>query len=142
MLVGDATVTVSGKLAQFGGRLLVPIADAMLQQFAGNFENAAKEVQKVAGEAIAVAAPAEAVDAVASEPAPVAVDAIAANDSTAVAAPEVAPAVVAPARPVVAAVPTPVPAKVAAPKNELDALGLMWIVVRGWFLGLFGKKAS
>src|ERR1700761_3333611 len=41
VLVGDATVTVSGKLAQFGGRLLVPIADAMLQQFAKNFETAA-----------------------------------------------------------------------------------------------------
>src|SRR5579862_7789512 len=34
VLLGDATVTVSGKLAQFGGRLLVPVADAMLAQFA------------------------------------------------------------------------------------------------------------
>ena len=138
VLVGDATVTVSGKLAQFGGRLLVPIADAMLQQFAGNFENAAKEVQKVAGEAVAVTPPAEAAEVAAPEQAP-----IAANDSPASAPLEAAPAVVAVARPAIVAVPSPapVPAK-AAPKNELNALGLMWIVIRSWFLGLFGKKAS
>ena len=122
----------------------MPIADAMLQQFAGNFENAAKEVQKVAGEAVAATVPAEAVDMPAPEQAAVAVDAPAANDAIVSAAPEAAPAVVATARPVVAAVPSPapVPAKAAAPKNELNALGLMWIVIRGWFLGLFGKKAS
>ena len=41
VLVGQATVSVSGKLAQFGNRLLVPVADAMLDQFAGNFAAAA-----------------------------------------------------------------------------------------------------
>src|ERR1700761_761494 len=41
VLLGDATVTVSGKLAQFGGRLLVAIGRAMLAQFAKNFETAA-----------------------------------------------------------------------------------------------------
>lgn len=41
VLVGQATVSVSGKLAQFGNRLLVPVADAMLDQFAGNFSAAA-----------------------------------------------------------------------------------------------------
>jgi carbon monoxide dehydrogenase subunit G len=131
VLVGDATVTVSGKLAQFGGRLLVPIADAMLQQFAGNFENAARAVPAVAG---AAAAP---VEAAAREATPVVAESAAAT--TADAAPAVQPASVATARPVSAA--APVPAK-AAPKNELNALGLMWIVIRGWFLGLFGKKAS
>ena len=33
VLVGQAVITVSGKLAQFGSRLLVPVSDAMLQQF-------------------------------------------------------------------------------------------------------------
>lgn len=42
VLAGRATITVSGKLAQFGGRLLVPVADAMLTQFAGNFVAAAQ----------------------------------------------------------------------------------------------------
>lgn len=40
-LVGTATITVSGKLAQFGSRLLVPVSDAMLAQFADNFRVAA-----------------------------------------------------------------------------------------------------
>lgn len=44
VLVGQATVTVSGKLAQFGSRLLVPVADAMLAQFADNFRAAAAAV--------------------------------------------------------------------------------------------------
>ena len=41
VLVGTATITVSGKLAQFGSRLLVPVSDAMLAQFADNFRAAA-----------------------------------------------------------------------------------------------------
>ena len=41
VLVGQATIVVSGKLAQFGSRLLVPVSDAMLGQFADNFRKAA-----------------------------------------------------------------------------------------------------
>lgn len=41
VLVGMATIIVSGKLAQFGSRLLVPVSDAMLAQFADNFRAAA-----------------------------------------------------------------------------------------------------
>ena len=44
VLVGLATIIVSGKLAQFGSRLLVPVSDAMLAQFAGNFSAAAAAV--------------------------------------------------------------------------------------------------
>ena len=44
VLVGVATIVVSGKLAQFGNRLLVPVSDAMLEQFAGNFRSAAAAV--------------------------------------------------------------------------------------------------
>jgi carbon monoxide dehydrogenase subunit G len=43
-LVGQATIVVSGKLAQFGSRLLVPVSDAMLAQFADNFRAAAEAV--------------------------------------------------------------------------------------------------
>ena len=43
-LVGQATVMVSGKLAQFGNRLLVPVSDAMLSQFADNFRTAVAAV--------------------------------------------------------------------------------------------------
>lgn len=44
VLVGVATIVVSGKLAQFGSRLLVPVSDAMLAQFANNFSAAAAAV--------------------------------------------------------------------------------------------------
>ena len=44
VLVGQATIIVSGKLAQFGSRLLVPVSDAMLAQFAVNFGAAAAAV--------------------------------------------------------------------------------------------------
>ncbi len=44
VLMGQATITVSGKLAQFGSRLLVPVSDAMLAQFADNFRAAAAAV--------------------------------------------------------------------------------------------------
>jgi uncharacterized protein len=106
VLVGQATVVVSGKLAQFGSRLLVPVSDAMLTQFAGNFRNAAAAVPVAAPAPVAGAAP-EAASAIAA----------------------------APATPPSAA-PVPVPKQ-----TELNALGLMWTIVKGWFAGLFGKKA-
>lgn len=54
-LVGSATVVVSGKLAQFGSRLLVPVSDAMLAQFADNFRAAAAAVPVAAAGAPAAA---------------------------------------------------------------------------------------
>jgi uncharacterized protein len=62
VLVGQATIVVSGKLAQFGSRLLVPVSDALLAQFADNFRAAAA--------AVPVAAPAAGVDAAAAPAAP------------------------------------------------------------------------
>jgi carbon monoxide dehydrogenase subunit G len=46
VLAGETTVTVSGKLAQFGGRFLVPVAESMLDAFAKQFSQqaAAREV--------------------------------------------------------------------------------------------------
>lgn len=107
-LIGKATVTVSGKLAQFGGRLLVPVADAMLAQFADNFRLAAEAV-----------------------PAPATVAAAKADVATTVDVASVT-------TPSAAAEP---PAPRAAPR-ELNALGLMWMVVKSWFAGLFGKKPA
>lgn len=104
VLAGQATITVSGKLAQFGSRLLVPVSDAMLTQFAGNFRTAA-------------AAPA---------PAPVAVAAESSADSGPDSSAAVAP---------------PTGLAAVAPVKELNALALMWTVIKSWFAGLFGKKA-
>jgi len=110
VLVGVATIVVSGKLAQFGSRLLVPVSDAMLAQFANNFRAAAA----------AVPAPAAAAEAPAAAPA-VGSDAPAASAAAPVPAP------------VFKAI-TPAPVK------ELNALALMWTVFKGWLAGLFGSK--
>jgi len=97
-LVGTATIVVSGKLAQFGSRLLVPVSDMMLGQFADNFRIAAAAV-----------------------PAPAA-------------APGEGAALVVQASPAVT-VPPP------KPVQEINALALMWGLIKGWWMGLFGKKS-
>ena len=90
VLVGQATVSVSGKLAQFGSRLLVPVSDAMLEQFAGNFAAAAAAVANAQTST--------------------------AGSATAAAAPPVAQA------------------------TELNALALMWTVLKAWLARLFGRS--
>ena len=115
MLLGQATITVSGKLAQFGSRLLVPVSDAMLAQFADNFRAAAAAVPLAAPE-------------VAAAPAAAAGDDETAMPSSTTAAPTAAPA------------PAPRPPVAPAQVKELNALGLMWTVFKGWLAGLFGKK--
>jgi carbon monoxide dehydrogenase subunit G len=113
MLVGQAVITVSGKLAQFGSRLLVPVSDAMLAQFADNFRAAAAAVPAAGAVASAAA------DGAPVETAP------AAQAETGM--PSGAPASAAPAA--------------ARPARELDALSLVWTVISNWFAGLFGRKA-
>jgi uncharacterized protein len=113
MLMGQATITVSGKLAQFGSRLLVPVSDAMLAQFADNFRAAAAAVPL-------------------AEPAAPA----AAQAGTDAAAPSEAPSQAPSQTPAPAPRPPVAPAQV----KELNALALMWTVFKGWLGGLFGKK--
>ena len=120
VLVGQATVTVSGKLAQFGSRLLVPVSDAMLAQFADNFRAAAAAVPTAAGTAEAAAVAPEAL----------------ASPSAGAASSTVGDAPAAPSP--VAAAPVRAPA---APVKELNALSLMWTVFKSWLAGLFGRKS-
>lgn len=68
VLAGQATVTVTGKLAQFGSRLLVPVSDAMLAQFADNFRAAAAALPTQTA-AAATQAPPEATPAATATPA-------------------------------------------------------------------------
>jgi len=121
VLVGQATIIVSGKLAQFGSRLLVPVSDAMLAQFADNFRAAAAAVP-------------EPMPAVVAEPAAAHVLEGAAVGAAAGAAPPATAAAAAPAAP---RAPAPV-----APVKELNAMALMWTVVKGWLAGLFGGKRA
>lgn len=113
VLAGTATVTVSGKLAQFGSRLLVPVSDAMLAQFADNFRAAA---QAAAPAPKAGGAPPSHAGLHGEE-----------RTTTLMVYGAQAPG----------AVPQPAPA---APVKELNALALMWAVMKGWFAGIFGRK--
>ena len=90
-LVGNAEVAMTGKAATFGGRMIVPVADQILKQFAGNF---AKRVQGAGAE---------------TQP-----------DS------ETAPQAQAGA----------------ASGTPLNALGLLWGVIKDAFLRLIGKKSG
>jgi carbon monoxide dehydrogenase subunit G len=124
VLAGVATIIVSGKLAQFGSRLLVPVSDAMLAQFADNFRAAAAAVPLEAELALGESTEIRMVQG--SE------------------APGAIPPAVATETAVGVAAPTPVAAALrpsAPPVKELNALALLWAVIKGWFAGLFGKKA-
>jgi hypothetical protein len=166
MLTGEATVTVSGKLAQFGSRLLVPVSDAMLAQFADNFRAAAADAARAMagadaprpddaivqsadgaagiGAAASAAATPQAVaagtDLALAERAGGAAVPAALAVATAPVATADAPAsrAVAPASPAAMAAR---PAATPRPVKELNALALLWAVVKGWFAGLFGKRA-
>lgn len=89
-LVGTSEVTMSGKAATFGGRVMGPVSDQILGQFAANFAAKVQAMQatpSIAGAAAGSAAPA-------AEPKP------------------------------------------------LNALALMWAVVKGWFASLFAARKS
>lgn len=87
-LVGTSEVTMSGKAATFGGRVMGPVSDQILGQFAANFAAKVQEMQ---------------------------------------AAPSIAGAAAGSASP-------------AAEPKPLNALALMWAVVKGWFASLFAAR--
>lgn len=45
VLLGQATITVSGRLAQFGSRLLLPVSETMLKTFVANFSSKAATIE-------------------------------------------------------------------------------------------------
>ena len=126
VLVGEAVVTVNGKFAQFGGRMMVQVSDMILGQFADNFRIAAAAVP--AEVPVAAAAPAEAAVADAA-PAPAQP-----AEAAAPAAAPASPALVQPAR-----MPSP---SAPPPKatTELNAMAIAWMLIKNWFAGLFGKR--
>jgi uncharacterized protein len=70
VLVGDATVIVNGKFAQFGGRLMGQVSDMLLAQFADNFRAAAAAVPVSASAPEAASADAAQAAAAAAAPSP------------------------------------------------------------------------
>ena len=115
VLVGDAVVIVNGKFAQFGGRMMVQVSDMILGQFADNF--------RIAAAAVPVAAAAVPVAAAAGPAATAADDAAVAGSA-------------APTPAVAAATAAPLP----RPQTELNGLAIVWMLIKNWFAGLFGKR--
>ena len=127
-LFGHSEATVGGKAAAFGGRMMDAVSEQILKQFAANFS--ARVVERAAAMPNASGS-----TPAATTPMATSTDASATTASAAASAAAAARA---------APTPTAVPAA-AAPGTEapsLNALALLWAIVRGWFRGLFGKKRS
>lgn len=111
VLVGVADVVVNGKFAQFGGRMMTQVSEMILGQFADNFRASASALPATG---VAAAAAAGGVPQASAEAAPgQAADAGAAR--------------------------VPEPAPVGRVK-EINALSILWHLVKSWFAGLFGKR--
>jgi len=133
-LIGQANVIVNGKFAQFGGRMMVQVSDMLLAQFVENFR----------AEAAARPLPGPASPSAASAPADGAAPAAAAADggtgATSAAAPVVAlatPSAPLPGAPSGAVVPP----RTAPQAGEINALAILWSLIKAWFAGLFGRRA-
>lgn len=116
-LVGDSTVSMSGRAATFGGRMMNAVADQVLKQFADNFATRVAEIEAAR--------------------APVAVSATGGEGADPETASTSAPT--APTAPVPA--PSPAP-RAAPPASELNGLALMWAVLKDWLRGLFGGRKA
>ena len=116
VLHGDAAVIVNGKFAQFGGRMMVQVSDMLLEQFVENFRQAAHALPAPESAAPVAAAPSTGDTAAAQT---------AASGATASA----------PSGPTAA--PRAAPPKVA---KEINGLAIVWMLIKNWFAGLFGKK--
>jgi carbon monoxide dehydrogenase subunit G len=113
-LIGKSDVSMSGKAAAFGGRMMATVADQILNQFAANF---AKEISAVAGQA--------------------------ATAATNAAPPTAQTPGTAHTPPGDAAVGSPdTTAAGAETANEINALALLWAIIRDWFRGLFRRKPA
>ena len=97
-LIGTSEVSMSGKAAAFGGRMIDSVADQLLKQFASNFAAQVQARQAQPSESVVPAAQA-------SAPAP--------------------------------AAPT-----VASQPKQLNALALIWAVIKDWLRSLFGAKRT
>lgn len=69
-LVGNADVTLTGKLASFGGRMINQVSDQILKQFGENFANLVQATDGGSGSVSAAASGQESTSAATSAPAP------------------------------------------------------------------------
>jgi len=148
-LVGRAEVTVTGKFAQFGGRMMNSVSDMILAQFAQNFSNRA-QLQSLAakpqpstpppghagGAAPGGQADGRTAPAAALPPASTGVPSGSHGQTSGTTLPH---------GPESNASAAHAPEAGASPSgqaaaSELNALGLLWGLIRRFFAGLFGRK--
>ncbi len=119
VLYGDAAVTINGKFAQFGGRMMVPVAELLLAQFAENFK--ASAAAKTASGTPPIAAK---------------------TDNVPVEADHIPPGLNSPTVEMDKPEGAVQPAASVAPagrQREINGLALVWSLVKNWLAGLFGK---
>lgn len=151
-LVGNSTVSMSGKAATFGGRMMNAVADQVLKQFVDNF--AARVSEREAGRSPETAPKETAARQAPSADASPVPSVIAGAESVPSADTGAATASLAPSANTGATSSPSAPAsagaapaqRVAAPPpplaNELNGLALAWAVLKDWLRSLFsGKKA-
>lgn len=145
-LAGKSEVTMSGKAASLGGRLMGPVADQMLKQFVANFAARLQALQmETAGEATDPAGAIDAARVTSSASASSGADASA--DSAASGDPATArPTDALAGRPTTAATSATASARASktpeptAPPAELNGLAMAWAILRDWLRGLFSHK--
>ena len=138
-LVGRSEVTMSGKAAAFGGRMMGSVADQILKQFAANFaaQVQARSAAGAAGTANTTSDPAmRMATSVAAAGGSAAAVGVADASTSPPATVETAAAAGSPTQPLPSSPSTP------APANELNALALFWAMLRDWFRGLFRRKPA
>jgi carbon monoxide dehydrogenase subunit G len=158
-LAGKSEVTMSGKAASLGGRLMGPVADQMLKQFVANFAARLQAQQmEAAGEG------ADAAGAINTPTVGATASASSASDASACSAASADPATAMPAAASAgmhtttttataattatgaakaAAAPSARPATMpepTAPPAELNGLAMAWAILRDWLRGLFSHK--
>jgi uncharacterized protein len=138
-LVGRSEVTMSGKAAAFGGRMMGTVADQILKQFAGNF--AAQVLARAEGGKTSSADAGSTAGAAAGSGTATGSAAAAGSATAAGSGAPAGSATAARAADTAAAAPGGAGAPDTAAK-ELNALSLFWAVVRDWFRGLLRRKAA
>ena len=124
-LNGQSVVSLSGKAAAFGGRIVKSVADQILSQFAANF--AAR---------LPSAAPQSANAAMASAETAASSAALTSTSAAAASAGAASSVAASSASTSVSTVPEN------QPPVELNGLALLWAVFRDWLRGLFGARRA
>jgi carbon monoxide dehydrogenase subunit G len=153
-LAGKSEVTMSGKAASLGGRLMGPVADQMLKQFVANFaarlqalhapqapqaEAAGEGASAATGTAEATASASSASSAASAGTATVMSGGALGGMPTAAAAATTTATGASKAAAAPSARTTTI-AESTAPPAELNGLAMAWAILRDWLRGLFSRK--